>query len=528
MNPRLKKILLATLAVCLLIANGQVQKAMNRDREVLGLTRVAVLENAPPVLAFTTLALGGFRGLISNVLWIRANDLQEAGKYFEMAQLASWITKLEPHYVHVWLNQAWNMSYNISVKFKDYPDRWRWVKRAIELLRDEGLRYNPNEVLIFRELAWHFQHKMGQSMDDAHMYYKQEWADEMAEVFGKQTPNLDELVKPQTDDQRRRAELLRSKFKMDPAVMKQVDQARGPLEWRLPDAHAIYWAERGLQTARENPSKVNKDDLITLRRVIYQCMQMSFQRGRLVANPYAKRFEFGPNLAIIPKVSEAYEQQVREEDPKFHDNILRGHRNFLRDAVYFLYQNNKLEDAARWFRYVGEKYPNYPMLDGKPESLPASLTLDQYAVARVQEDVGETSRERIQAAIEGMLVNSYLSLLVGEQDRAAGFKLLARQVHNTYHGKIAQDRTNALALAPLQEIDREMLGRVLDTNEGIDPEERAELRSILGMPAEPKITGTNAPLPAGTTSPAATRGTNALPARPGGANTPNNSRNGSG
>ncbi len=157
------------------------QQSLNRDRDRLGLTRVEPLENAPPVLAFTTVALGGFRGLISNALWMRATDLQDEDKFFEMAQLADWITKLEPHFVQVWLVQAWNMAYNISVKFKEsspgeFPDRWRWVKAGIELLRDQGLRYNPNETLIYRELAWFFQHKIGQNLDDASMYYKQQWA----------------------------------------------------------------------------------------------------------------------------------------------------------------------------------------------------------------------------------------------------------------------------------------------------------------------------------------------------------------
>jgi len=50
---------------------------------------------------------------------MRATDLQDEDKFFEMAQLAEWITKLEPHFVHVWLVQAWNMAYNISVKFKE-------------------------------------------------------------------------------------------------------------------------------------------------------------------------------------------------------------------------------------------------------------------------------------------------------------------------------------------------------------------------------------------------------------------------
>src|SRR5882672_10901696 len=170
MSGRWKRFLLLGLAVALLAGSSQIQRSLNVDRKVLGLTRVEPLENAPPVLAFTTVALGGFRGLISNALWMRASDLQEEDKFFEMAQLAEWITRLEPHFVQVWLVQAWNMAYNISVKFKDYPDRWRWVQRGIELLRDDGLRYNPNETLIYRELGWIFQHKLGQNLDDANMY----------------------------------------------------------------------------------------------------------------------------------------------------------------------------------------------------------------------------------------------------------------------------------------------------------------------------------------------------------------------
>ena len=80
MNGRLKKILLLLLAAGLLFGSSRVQTALNRERDELGLTRVQPLENAPPVLAFTTVALGGFRGLIVNALWIRASDLQESGK----------------------------------------------------------------------------------------------------------------------------------------------------------------------------------------------------------------------------------------------------------------------------------------------------------------------------------------------------------------------------------------------------------------------------------------------------------------
>src|SRR5437588_8716512 len=120
MNARGKKILLLLVAAVMLFTSGQVARSLNRDRGALGLTIAAPLENAPPMLAFTTVALGGFRGLISNFLWIRANDLQQDDKFFESAQLAGWITDLEPHFSQVWVYQGWNMAFNISVKFKDF------------------------------------------------------------------------------------------------------------------------------------------------------------------------------------------------------------------------------------------------------------------------------------------------------------------------------------------------------------------------------------------------------------------------
>ena len=55
-----KKILLLALAAVLLVGVAPIQRSLNRDRRDLGLTLVEPLENAPPVLAFTTVALGGF------------------------------------------------------------------------------------------------------------------------------------------------------------------------------------------------------------------------------------------------------------------------------------------------------------------------------------------------------------------------------------------------------------------------------------------------------------------------------------
>ena len=485
MSGRLKKILLLALIAALLAGSGLLQQSLNRDRDRLGLTHVEALTNAPPVLAFTTVALGGFRGLISNLLWSRENELQLDDKFFEMVQLSDWITKLEPHFSQVWVHEAWNMAYNISVKFKDYPDRWRWVQNGIELLRDQGLRYNPDDILIHRELAWFYQHKIGANLDDASLYYKTQLKNEMEEVFGGQKPDFDALIHPHTADETNRARLLTEKYKMDPVLMKKIDEQYGPLEWRLPEAHAIYWASEGLERATNDLSKVNESDLITLRRVIYQSMLLGWQRGRVVDNRFIKRLEFGPNLDIVPKVNDVYLQMYAEEkDPGQKQGILNAHRNFLRQAVYYLYVYNRMADAAKWFKYLAEKYPDKTIIDGDFNSYPRNVTLDQYAISCVQTDVNETSHDRVRANIEGLLIQSYQSLILDEDDRAAGYRNLARKIWDVYQTKITGTREQAIGLPPFADIDRDIRDRILDPANGLPAEARAILRTKLGLPAE--------------------------------------------
>jgi len=501
MNARVKKIVMLLLAAALLFGSGQVQKSLNRDRDQLGLTRASVLENAPPLLAFTTVALGGFRGLISNYLWIRSNDLQLDDKFFEAAQLADWITDLEPHFEQVWIFEAWNMAFNISVKFKDAPDRWRWLDQGIALLRDRALRYNPDAVMIYRELAWLFQFKMGQNMDDANLYYKQEWAREMTPLFAPNGTNFAALIHPQTAEERTNALVLREKYKMDPVFAQKVDVEWGPLDWRLPEAHAIYWALLGLEKAKENPDNVKTNDLPQLRRVVYQSMQQAFRHGRYIANPFGNDYALGPNLDIIPKVNDSYEKEYAEEpNGGQRDAIQRARRYFLSDAVYFLYDHNRVAEAAKWYRYLGREFPDKTLLEGDTNSFPRNLTLDEFAVGRVQEDIGDTSQERTTSDIQGLLARAYIALAIGQDDRCAGFKLLAGKVYDRYQAEISSMKSNLprIGLPSFAELDRTVLNQLLDPKQGLPYAMRAVLRTQLRMTAE-----TNAP-------PAAAISTNAL------------------
>ena len=65
---------------------------------------------------------------------------------------------------------------------------------------------------------------MGQNLDDANMYYKQQWAREMTPFFGPNGTNFDSrfIRKPPRTGPTRWC--FREKFKMDPAFAQKVDE----------------------------------------------------------------------------------------------------------------------------------------------------------------------------------------------------------------------------------------------------------------------------------------------------------------
>jgi hypothetical protein len=326
---------------------------------------------------------------------------------------------------------------------------------------------------------------MGQNLDDGNVYYKQQWAAEMTPFFGPHGTNFSELINPQTAEARTNVQMLREKYKIDPAFAQKVDGQYGPLDWRLPEAHAIYWAAQGLDVAKKNPDKIKQDDLITLRRNIYQSMLQAFHHGRIIEDPFNKTYALEPNLELTSKVNDAYETLMRE-DAQNRDHIATAHRNFLKDAVYFLYENNRMPEAVRWYKALGEKYPNKTILDNDTNSYPRNLTLDEYSVGRVQEEVGDTSQERTTGVIEGLLARSYYDLAIGQDDRAVAFKLLARKVYDHYVSKTDTHGINVRTpLPPYDVLNRTVLNDLLNTQNPVLPyAARAVIRSQLGMTAE--------------------------------------------
>lgn len=169
---------LVTLLACLSTSGGlAVALTAIAGREKLTYTDRA--EDGQSREVSLGIAMGAFRGIFVNFLWMRANDMKQEGKFYEANQLADAITRLQPRFPSVWVFHAWNLAYNISVSTQTPEERWAWVEAGIDLLRQRGIPANPNSLLLHKELGWIFLHKIGGQTDDANLYYKrmlaQEW-----------------------------------------------------------------------------------------------------------------------------------------------------------------------------------------------------------------------------------------------------------------------------------------------------------------------------------------------------------------
>ena len=521
------------IGITLLVTAGNQLDYINSQRKGMNLVRNEPLENAPPSLAFATVAMGAFRGLIVDALWIRADRLKQEGQFFDARQLADWIVALQPRFPQVWAFNAWNMAYNISaaIPASQSEQRWHWVKNGYELLRDKGIPLNPTDISLYTELALIFQHKMGGITDDAHKYYKLQLAEAMApllgtadeQYFGKLVDaprrlgeiladaNVAQFVadlrgadaafadekilvanylalrqepkryKPQAlsviDNYRRtetlekfdvfaRAWQLRNEWKLEPQLMQQINRTYGPvdfadpnhhlpLDWRNPDAHAIYWAVEGLKHASKNDlsaSEANTD------RIVTHSLQNLYRHGKLFVYKLSPQEQVDdsrpdnqpqmtetvylrPDLRMFESVDKTWRDIIEKYEPKDSETQQTGHRNFLKNAVLNFYLAGHEQYGRRIYRELQQLYPR--------EEFSVEYTV--YLRNRLREELSDLDVTNATETVQLMLRDAYFYYAMREDDEAYGREKMAAEVHDRCNA-IYKGEEHRVSLPPINRL----------------------------------------------------------------------------
>ncbi len=104
--------------------------------------------------------LGGFRGIVADFLWNRAEDYKKEHDWDRLAQTVEMITKLQPHFLAIWTYQSWNLAYNVAVEWDAPEDKYEWIKKGIKFVQ-QGVAKNEHSPDLVWDTAWYYYHKLG-------------------------------------------------------------------------------------------------------------------------------------------------------------------------------------------------------------------------------------------------------------------------------------------------------------------------------------------------------------------------------
>ena len=129
----------------------------------------ASLGDVDPTGSTIELASLGLNGVAVLLLWESAHNYQMKEDWSSYSAALEQIIRLEPHFWSVWDFQGHNLSYNISVEFDDYRDRFAWVMKGIDFLK-RGMQFNSTDPRFLARIGWFYDNKIGKA--DEHVQYR--------------------------------------------------------------------------------------------------------------------------------------------------------------------------------------------------------------------------------------------------------------------------------------------------------------------------------------------------------------------
>ncbi len=140
---------------------GSAGGLLARMRTEHKLSQVNLGEIDPAGEAFR-LATLGLNGVAANILWEKANHYKKTEDWTSLSATLEQIAKLQPNFISVWQFQGWNLSYNVSAEFDGYRERYYWVLRGIDFLK-EGVKYNEDNPRLLWDIGWFISQKIGRA-----------------------------------------------------------------------------------------------------------------------------------------------------------------------------------------------------------------------------------------------------------------------------------------------------------------------------------------------------------------------------
>jgi len=259
-----------------------------------------------------------------------------------------------------------------------------------------------------------------------------------------------------------RRTVLVDEYNMDPFRMIRYTRKYGPLDWRHPGAHSLYWAAKGVEGAllRVEEQNAQDFDFLNVDRQVMHSLQLLYRSGNIyfsyvhhvMPNLLARDADTGLALGetyqatinpyfvdrygeVIREVVERAQQSARgfaEAGQRTYRLYAAGYENFLKDAIRFFYRRGQIDKAQEYHsRLLTWEGLNINRNRGQMMD-ELALSLEEFVASQFEDEryrITYVATSEIDAALQGAFING---LLAGNSDLFRRSFEYARAFHAAY------------------------------------------------------------------------------------------------
>jgi hypothetical protein len=129
--------------------------------------------------------------------------------------------------------------------------------------------------------------------------------------------------------------------------MLKTEEQFGKLDWRMANAHALYWANQGVEYATGSQILLN-------RRALYQPLMLMTFNGKFTGDPDKKIWSTAPNYAVAIPAANYMKKTLKDYPTR---NMRNVYLRFLAVATKELDSANKKKDAKYLYNELCSALP---------------------------------------------------------------------------------------------------------------------------------------------------------------------------
>jgi hypothetical protein len=242
-----------------------------------------------------------------------------------------------------------------------------------------------------------------------------------------------------------RKRVLVEQYNMEPERMARYIRKYGPLDWRHPAAHALYWGAKGVEAGQTRVQDQNRADFdfINTDRIAIHALQEMYRTGVVQYDILMPQRFFVQMTA--PDFIKSYDDNVQElldreaEQMKLTKGVdmasrvyrfySAGYENFLADAIVLMYRRGQL-DEARAYKDKLASWQGRNQNDYRQEAI-RTMDLEEYVAEQIKErtNAPNLALQEVYGSLQGAFYNG---LLAGDDELFRTQYEFARKFHRVF------------------------------------------------------------------------------------------------